>query len=116
MIAANKTATYSAFLFGGVYQSWGEGDGEKRVGFSSETQDNSYFVPSYFIDGIVPIDSTSNTDTPGLWSFRIDAENVILPGECMQCLQIAAWLVMFKCVECVMIVFVCVSISHHFSL
>ena len=75
----NRTTTYCAFLYGDVtYQSR---SGEIKVGFSSEILDKSYFLPRYFIDGIIPIDSTSNVDIPGLWSFRIDSESILLPGK-----------------------------------
>ena len=55
------------------------GDIPALVGYNAGDGIVSYTVPESLTYDILRIASTSNVDVPGMWVFRLDEEDVVLP-------------------------------------
>lgn len=76
MIATDGNQTYVLYL----YQDIQWGNERTTVGFNSGDPTRFYNLPeSLFGDLVLNLESLSNIGRPGIFAFRVDQEEIILP-------------------------------------
>ena len=81
------TETYAIYLYADGMIEWTTGDGGTNglggnpaiVGYNAGDGNISYTVPGSQTADIINIASVSNVDEPGMWVFRLDQDDVVLP-------------------------------------
>ena len=85
VLARSGTRSYAIYLYAGGLIQWssaGEGFGGNTalVGYNAGDGLTSFTVPGSQTDDIVNTVFLSNSGIPGMWVFRFDSEELVLPS------------------------------------
>lgn len=82
--------TYAIYLYADGLIQWTAGDSQDGengtggngalVGYNAGDGFTSFTVPGSQTDGIMHVEITSNVRNPGMWLFRLDREDILLPS------------------------------------
>ena len=78
MFAVSGDETYTIYRYADEHIQWSRG-GRALVGYNTGDGINGYAVPGSRTEDIVRIASSSNVGVGGIWVFRLDEEELVLP-------------------------------------
>ena len=89
VLAVVGTQSYAIYLYADGLIQWTTGDdnggrgglgGNEALAGYANTTITSYTIPGSRTDAILGIASTTNIGVPGMWVFRLDEEELVLPN------------------------------------
>ena len=83
VLATNRTVSFALFLFADNLMEWIisdiEGAHPALVGFNSGDGVTSLTLPTSRTDHVLNITTSSNIQSPGMWLFRTDSNDIKMP-------------------------------------
>ena len=78
ILAVSGDQTFIIYLYADNLIQWSQ-SGRALAGYNAGDGIASYTIPGSLTEEIINIDSTTNVGVPGMWVFRVDQEQLILP-------------------------------------
>ena len=79
VLAVSCNQTYVIYLYADGLIQWSDIGDRALAGYNAGDGVTSYTIPGSQTSEIINIASTTNVGHPGVWVFRVDMENLVLP-------------------------------------